>query len=101
MRYPDAVKIADLQGQPVVDAEGTELGNLNELVVDVRSGRIAYVVVASGGFLGIGDRLYAIPWRSVHVDDERRLVLDRPGLDESTGFDRENWPETDDPRWFQ
>lgn len=101
MPYPAPVKIADLQGQPLIDSEGVELGNVAELVVDVQSGRIAFAVVSSGGFLGIGDRLFAVPWQVVEVDRDCRLVLSVPRkhLDDSAGFDRENWPAMDDPLW--
>lgn len=101
MPYPAPVKIADLQGQPLIDGEGVELGNLAELVVDVHSGKIAFAVVSSGGFLGIGDRLFAVPWQVLEVDRECRLVLNVPRklLDESAGFDREHWPAMDDPHW--
>lgn len=101
MHYPAPVKLADLQGQPLLDGEGAELGNVADLVVDVQSGKIAFAVVSSGGFLGIGDRLCAVPWQVVEVDRDCRLVLSVPRkhLDESTGFDRENWPPMDDPHW--
>lgn len=100
MPYPDAVKIADLQGQPVLDQEGSELGNVSELVIDMRTGCITYAVVSTGGFLGIGDQLFAVPWHAF-VMDQGHFVLQGPrqSLEGGDGFDREHWPEMDDPGW--
>ena len=61
-------------------------------------GRVAYAVLSFGGFLGMGDKLFAIPWQAFTVDqDSEKLVLNvtKDKLDNAPGFDKDNWPMTD------
>ncbi|MGH7945167.1 MAG: PRC-barrel domain-containing protein, partial [Opitutaceae bacterium] len=53
--------VRQLAGQPVLTADGQNLGTLKDFIVDASSGKVAYGVVSSGGFLGAGDTLRAIP----------------------------------------
>ena len=83
--------------------KGDDLGKIHELMIDVATGRIAYAVLVYGGFLGMGDKLSAIPWEALMKrSDERQFVLD---LDEETlktapGFDRDHYPTTADTNWL-
>lgn len=87
----------------VRNLKGDDLGKIHELMIDVATGRIAYAVLAYGGFLGMGDKLFAIPWEALMKrSDERQYVLD---LDEETlktapGFDRDHYPTTADTNWL-
>ena len=75
-----------LAGDDVLDASGDKLGTLNEIMLDVPSGRIAYAVLSSGGFLGIGDKLFAIPWRALTLDAENkcfRLDVSKDRMEEA------------------
>ena len=64
-------------GDPVVNRRGEALGAIADVVIDVRSGRVAYAVVARGGVLGLGEKLHAVPWSSLARDEERAcFVLD-------------------------
>ena len=88
----DAVLLGttSFRGDGVYDVAGKLLGEIEDLVVDVHSGRVAYALMAVGGFLGIGRKMFAIPWSTVKVDyayqrcviniDPERLV-DAPSLD--------------------
>ena len=61
----------------VYDAAGKFLGEIEEIVVDVRTGCVRYAVLAVGGFLGIGRKRFAVPWRALTPDaDYRRCVAD-------------------------
>jgi hypothetical protein len=65
-------------------------------MLDMDDGRIAYAVVSFGGFLGIGDKLFAVPWNSMQIDaDNHRFVLDVPKekLENAPGFDKNSWPD--------
>ena len=65
-----------LKGDKVVNRQGEDLGKIEELMIDLDRGRIAYAVLSFGGFLGMGDKLFAIPWQAFGVDTaEKRLVL--------------------------
>ena len=91
-----------LTGDPVVNAQGKKLGVMKTIMLDVTSGRIAYAVVASGGVLGLGDKLYAIPWRALTLDPDNKcfiLDVDRQRFDEAPGFDKDHWPSMADERW--
>jgi sporulation protein YlmC with PRC-barrel domain len=91
-----------LKGDKVVNQLGEDLGKLEELMIDLDRGRIAYAVLSFGGFLGMGDKLFAIPWQAFGVDTVgKKLVLkaDKEILKKATGFDKSNWPNMADPTW--
>ena len=91
-----------LKGDKVVNQQGEDLGKIEEIMIDLDHGRIAYAVLSFGGFLGMGDKLFAIPWQAFAVDTaEKRLVLnaDKELLKKATGFDKDNWPNMADPAW--
>lgn len=50
-----------IEGTPVQNQAGEDLGEINELMIDLEKGRIAYAVLSFGGFLGLGDKLFALP----------------------------------------
>lgn len=88
-----------LKGDKIRNHAGEELGHLEEVVLDTDSGHIAYAVLAAGGFLGLGDKFFAIPWEMVSVDTEKEeltLDLDKERLENAPGFDKDNWPGTSD-----
>jgi sporulation protein YlmC with PRC-barrel domain len=100
---PRMLRASTIIGDRVRNLKGDDLGTIDELVIDIRAGRIAYAVLSYGGFLGMGDKLFAIPWEALmRRSDERRFVLD---IDEETlknapGFDREHWPTSVDANWL-
>jgi sporulation protein YlmC with PRC-barrel domain len=88
-----------LTNDPVVDREGRDIGRIEELMIDVATGRVAYAVLSFGGFLGIGDKLFAIPWSQLVVDESRkRFVMDvsKETLKTAPGFDKDHWPDLGD-----
>jgi len=96
----ELISAATLSGERVLTRRGEVIGNVSELMLDVQRGRIAYAVVAHGGFMGIGERLHAIPWRALHAEGDC-LVLDaeRSTFLAAPGFDKEHWPHTPDAAW--
>lgn len=71
-------------------------------MIDVQSGQVAYAVLSSGGLLGLGDRLFAIPWSALRLDVERKcflLSVDAERLKDAPGFDKDHWPSMADTRW--
>jgi sporulation protein YlmC with PRC-barrel domain len=86
-----------LEGDEVVNREGDTLGKIEEIMLDVPRGRIAYAVMSSGGFLGIGEKLFALPWGALTLDtDQKRFVMDasKARFDNAPGFDKDHWPTT-------
>ena len=91
-----------LKGDKVVNHQGEDLGKLEDLMIDLERGRIAYAVLSFGGFLGMGDKLFAVPWQAFGVDTgEKRLVLNasKELLEKAPGFDKSNWPDMADLAW--
>lgn len=93
---------ATLTGDDVMNLQDETVGTVKDIMLDLDSGQIAYVVLSVGGFLGMGDRLFAIPWNAVKVDGARHaLVLDvnKERLENAPGFDKDNWPDFADTTW--
>ena len=89
-----------LPGDPVTNTAGEALGSIEEIMLDPESGRIAYAVLSFGGFLGIGEKLFAVPWSALTIDrDEHAYILDMDPkvLENAPGFAADNWPDRADP----
>lgn len=92
-----------LKGTDVVNKAGENLGELEELMVDLSNGRVAYAVLSFGGFMGLGDKLFAIPWKAFTVDQNREeivLNVDKEVLEDAPGFDKNNWPQVATSAWL-
>jgi sporulation protein YlmC with PRC-barrel domain len=94
---PDFLSASTLKGDKVVNAAGEDLGKIEELMIDLHDGRLAFAVLSFGGFLGMGNKLFAIPWQAFRLKlHDHALVLDIPKnvLEKAEGFDKDNWPIT-------
>jgi sporulation protein YlmC with PRC-barrel domain len=83
----------------VVNLDGQDIGRIEELMIDVVSGRVAYAVLSFGGFMGIGNKLFALPWSAITVDEaKKRFVVNatKELLEKMPGFDKEHWPDLGD-----
>ncbi|HXD43095.1 MAG TPA: PRC-barrel domain-containing protein [Ramlibacter sp.] len=78
----------------VVDAHGEVLGSISDLLLDLERGCVAYAVLSTGGFMGMGERKFAVPWRALRPVGQQ-FVLDckRAQLESAPPFDREHWPQ--------
>jgi sporulation protein YlmC with PRC-barrel domain len=86
----------------VQNTAGEDLGKIEDLVLDESSGHILYAVLSFGGFLGMGNRLAAIPWHRLHLQGDHRgflLNIDNETLENAPSFDREHWPDMSLPEW--
>ena len=91
-----------LLGNDVVNTNGDDLGDIKEFMLDMGSGKVAYAVLSFGGMLGMGDKLFAVPWRALTLDtDNKRFVLDvsKDRLENAPGFDKDQWPDMADATW--
>jgi sporulation protein YlmC with PRC-barrel domain len=97
------VRASATLGEEVLEPNGTTVGAIDDLVFETATGRVFYVVLSMGGFLGLGDRLHAIPFAALRRSPTARepYVLDasKEHLEKSHGFDRDHWPDLDDRRW--
>jgi sporulation protein YlmC with PRC-barrel domain len=86
-----------LIGDDVKNQSGENLGKIEEIVLDVPSGTVQYAVLSfGGGFLGIGDKLFAVPWRVLQLDEDNKcfvLNVSKDKLENAPGFDKKNWPD--------
>lgn len=95
-------KGSDLTGKAVKNTAGEDLGKLEEIVIDPSSGRIIYGVLSFGGFLGLGDKLFAVPWSSFSIGDDFKYFtfdVSKDVLKNAQGFDKAQWPNFADQRW--
>ena len=103
VRYTDIVAAKKtVIGSNVVNKQNEDLGKIEDLVLDTGSGRIAYAVLSFGGFLGMGDKYFAIPWNAFHFNlSENRAVLnvEKKLLENAPGFNKDNWPNMADSVW--
>ncbi len=89
-------------GDHVHNAQGEELGSVKDIMLDLDTGRIAYAVLSFGGFLGLGDKLFAIPWNALQLDAPNHafiLNVDKETLQNAEGFDKDKWPDMSDTGW--
>jgi sporulation protein YlmC with PRC-barrel domain len=83
----------------VVNLNGEHVGRIEELMIDVTTGRVAYAVLSFGGFLGLGSKLFALPWSAITVDEpHKRFVCNvtKQALEQMPGFDKQHWPDLND-----
>jgi sporulation protein YlmC with PRC-barrel domain len=94
--YPHVLSATTMIGDKVVSPNGEDLGTLKELMIDLDEGRVNYAVLSFGGFLGMGDKLFAIPWEALTLNAEDHsfiLNVDKEKLENAPGFDKDNWPD--------
>jgi sporulation protein YlmC with PRC-barrel domain len=106
-KYATPVRVSQLIGMDVRNHENEDIGDIEDLVIDPKSGQIRYAAISMGGFLGLGDELFAVPWKAVKVrveaDDRDEYVavvnIDKARMENARGFDQDNWPNFGDERW--
>lgn len=99
---PEVMAADTLEGDTVVNASDEKLGEITDIMIDVQSGQVAYAVLSCGGFMGIGDKLFAIPWGALTLDATHKqfvLDIDKERLKDAPGFDKDHWPSMADSRW--
>ncbi len=102
--YRRVMSAGTLAGDRVRNSAGEDLGKIEEIMLDVPTGRVAYAVLSFGGFLGMGDKLFAIPWDALTLnerDHEFILNVDKQRLENAPGFDKDNWPDMADESFRQ
>ena len=91
-----------LLGNDVYNKDGEDLGDIKEFMIDMASGKVAYAVLSFGGLLGLGDKLFAVPWAALALDTvNKRFTLNVPkeALKDAPGFNKDHWPAMADRRW--
>ena len=91
-----------LIGNDVVNKQADDLGDIKEIMLDMRTGRVSYAVLSFGGFMGLGEKLFAVPWDALKLDTANKcFVLDasKDRLENAPGFDKDAWPNMADIGW--
>jgi len=92
----NAFRVDKIIDSGVINLEGKPIGTIDDLVIEIDTGRIAHAVLEFSGFMGLGDKLFAIPWQSLSsVPAEGIFILDqtKAKLEKAPGFDKDNWPD--------
>lgn len=98
--FPRVLSASTLKDEKVVNLAGENLGKIEDYMIDLNNGRIAFCVLSFGGFLGMGDRLFAVPWSALTLDTENKrfiLNVDKERLKKAPGFDKDSWPDMTSP----
>lgn len=93
-----------LIGNHVYNHRDENLGDIKEIMLDVSKGKISYAVLSFGAFLGMGEKLFAVPWEALTLDtNNKRFVLnaEKDRLKNAPGFDKDQWPNMADKTWAQ
>ncbi|MGZ8227616.1 MAG: PRC-barrel domain-containing protein [Methylococcaceae bacterium] len=91
-----------LIGNDVFNPKGEDVGDIKEFMLDMSSGKVCYAVLSFGGFLGMGEKLFAVPWSALKLDRLNKrfeLNVDKDRLENAPGFDKDNWPDMADQSW--
>ncbi|MDT3778753.1 PRC-barrel domain-containing protein [Nitrospira sp. MA-1] len=97
----DSYKASEQVGKSVKNLQGEDIGLIEELVIG-SDGKVGYAVLSFGGFLDMGDKLFAVPWASLaHPPGQEHLTLDIQSkkLETAPGFNKNDWPDMKDEKW--
>lgn len=107
----NVVRGKDLMGLNVYGENDEKLGDIKDLVIDPKEGKIRYAVLTFGGFLGMGDKFFAVPWSDIQFiskgttrtgtikEDYGVLSISKDELKNAPGFDKDKWPNFADQNW--
>jgi len=88
---------SSIVGDKIFNNTEEKLGEIKDLMMNVHDGRIEYVIIEFGGFLGIGEKYFAVPYKVLTLDTDRHAYIlnqKRDVLENAPGFDKDHWPET-------
>ena len=92
---PTVLSASSINGTDVANAQGENLGEIKDLMINTNNGHVEYAVLSFGGFLGMGDKLFAMPWKAFSIntaDKNFTLNVSKEKLENAPGFDKDNWP---------
>jgi sporulation protein YlmC with PRC-barrel domain len=95
MTFRKVVKASEITGVDVKNMKDENLGNINDVVIDKSTGKVSYLVLDFGGFMGFGNKFFAVPWDQFTYHEGKDcfvLNLDEKQLKNAPGFDKDNWP---------
>ena len=101
---PELMGADTLVGNDVYNTKDEDIGEIKDIMLDMRSGKVGYAVLSFKPFLSMGEKLFAVPWNAMKLDTEHKrftLDVDKDRLKEAPGFDKSHWPNMADQGWQQ
>lgn len=98
----EIVRADEIIGVQVINTAGEHLGSIYQICLDKLTGKVICLVLESGSFLGLGGKLFSLPWHAIHYDpEEEAFILDisKERLKNAPGFDKDHWPQIVDERF--
>ena len=104
VQVAQSFRVSTLTGMPVYNRDGKHIGKIEELVVNLEKGKIEYAALSFGGFLGLGDKLFAVPFSKLTLRyDETTpyfsLDVSKEALAKAPGFGKDAWPDVANANW--
>lgn len=99
---PELMGCNTLTGDDVYNLQDEHLGDIKDILLDMRTGKVAYAVLSHGGVFAIGEKLFAVPWSALTLDTaNKRMTLDvaKERIENAPGFDSDDWPDMADMTW--
>lgn len=99
---PELMGAGTLIGNDVHNHKGEHIGDIKEIMLDMRDGRVSYAVLSFTAFLSTGEKLFAVPWDALTLDTEHKrftLNVEKDRLKDAPGFDKSQWPDMADQTW--
>lgn len=99
---PGLMGAETLLGNDVYNHQDEKIGDIKEIMLDMSEGKVSYAVLSFGSFLGMGEKLFAVPWNALVLDTENKrftLDIDKERLENAPGFDKDSWPNMADSTW--
>jgi hypothetical protein len=88
----------DVEGTNVYDMRGSKIGAIDHLMIDKVSGRVAFAVMSFGGFAGLGESHYPLPWGALNYDtglDGYKTNVTESQLRDAPEFSDDSWTSRD------
>jgi sporulation protein YlmC with PRC-barrel domain len=96
-------RVTSVVDRKVINRDGEELGEIEDLVMDPDDGTVIYAALSYGsGFLNMSEKYFAIPWQAIQMDEAHGDVIidvDKEKLEDAPGFDKDSWPDRADDRF--
>ena len=100
--HPNVLSSTAILGDKILNRAGENLGKIEELMLDLEKGRVAYAILSFGGVMGMGEKMYVVPFEALKLDGSREhftLDVDKDKLRNAPGFDKNNLPHASDRTW--